>query len=53
MEFLLQKDRKEKKEIPPPHIQEHLAAQTHGRPFRSQKSLHFANTPKPTNHPTY
>jgi hypothetical protein len=38
-EFLLHKD---KKYGIPPHIQAHLAAPTHGRPLRSQKSLHFA-----------
>jgi len=40
-EFLLHKDKKEKGN--PPHIQAHLAAPTHRRPLRSQKSLHFAN----------
>jgi len=40
-EFLLHKD---KENGNPPHIQAHLAAQTHGRPLRSQKSLHFADT---------
>ena len=38
-EFLLHKDNKYGN---PPHIQAHLAAPTHGRPLRSQKSLHFA-----------
>jgi len=38
-EFLLHKD---KKDGNPPHIQAHLAAPTHGRQLRSQKSLHFA-----------
>jgi len=38
-EFLLHKD---KENGNPPHIQAHLAAPTHGRPLRSQKSLHFA-----------
>jgi len=47
-EFLLQKD---KEKGNPSHIQAHLAAQTHGRLLRSQKSLHFADTPKPTHHP--
>jgi len=41
-EFLLHKN---KKDGNPPHIQAHLAAQTHSRPLRSQKSLHFANAP--------
>ncbi len=41
-EFLLHKDNKYGN---PPHIQAHLAAPTHGRPLRSQKSLHFANAP--------
>ena len=40
--FLLHKD---KENGNPPHIQAHLAAPTHGRPLRSQKSLHFANAP--------
>jgi len=40
-EFLLHKD---KAKGNPPQIQAHLAAQTHGRPLRSQKSLHFADT---------
>jgi len=39
-EFLLHKDKKENGN--PSHIQAHLAAQTHRRPLRSQKSLHFA-----------
>jgi len=39
-EFLLHKDQKEKGKST--HIQAHLAAQTHRRPLRSQKSLHFA-----------
>jgi len=43
-EFLLHKDKKENGN--PPHIQAHLAAPTHGRPLRSQKSLHFAHTPE-------
>jgi len=42
MKFLLHKD---KENGNPPHIQAHLAAQTHGQPLRSQKSLHFANVP--------
>jgi len=29
----------------PSHIQGHLAAQTHGRQLRCQKSLNFAGTP--------
>jgi len=41
-EFLLHKD---KENGNPPHIQAHLAAATHGRPLRSQKSLHFAYAP--------
>ncbi len=41
MKFLLHKY----KNGNPPHIQAHLAAPTHGRPLRSQKSLHFAYTP--------
>jgi len=40
--FLLHKD---KENGNPPHIQAHLAAPTHGRPLRSQKSLHFAYAP--------
>jgi len=39
--FLLHKD--EKENGIPTHIQAHLAAQTHGRLLRNQKSLHFAN----------
>jgi hypothetical protein len=42
MKFLLHKD---KRSGNPPHIQAHLAAPTHGRPLRSQKSLHFAYAP--------
>jgi hypothetical protein len=38
-EFLLHKEKES-----PPHIQAHLAAPSHGRPLRSQKSLHFDNT---------
>jgi len=41
---LQRKDRKEKGK--PAHIQAHLAAPTHGRPLRSQKSLHFAGAPR-------
>jgi len=41
-EFLLHKD---KENGNPPHIQAHSAAPKHGRPLRSQKSLHFANPP--------
>jgi hypothetical protein len=40
-EFLLHKDNKRKES--PQHIQAHLAAPTHERPIRSQKSLHFAD----------
>lgn len=40
-EFLLHKERKENGN--PPHIQAHLAAPMHGRPLRSQKSLHFVS----------
>jgi hypothetical protein len=43
-EFLLHKDRKERRYLA--HIQAHLAAPTQGRTLRSQKSLHFANTPE-------
>jgi len=39
--FLLHKD---KEKGNPSHIQAHLAAPTHRRPLRSQKSLHFADT---------
>jgi hypothetical protein len=41
MKFLLHKDKEKKWKIPT-HIQTHLAAQTHGRPLRIQKSIHFA-----------
>ena len=42
MKFLLHKD---KENVNPPHIQAHLAAPTHRRPLRSQRSLHFAYAP--------
>ena len=32
-----------------PHIQVHLLAPTHRRPLRKQKSLNFANAPRPHN----
>jgi len=48
-EFLLQKD---KNKGNPPHIQAHLALpDTKANASQSQKSLHFAVTPKPTHHP--
>jgi len=40
MKFLLHKD---KENGIPAHIQAHLAALTHGRLLRSQKSLHFSH----------
>jgi hypothetical protein len=39
---LLRKDKKKKEK--PAHIQAHLAAPTHERPLRSQKSLNFQPT---------
>jgi hypothetical protein len=36
---------KDKEDGNPPYIQPHLVAPTHGRPLRSQKSLHFAYSP--------
>jgi len=45
MKFLLHKDKEEIWKMPT-HIQAHLAAPSLGRPLRSQKSLHFANSPK-------
>jgi hypothetical protein len=43
MEFLQHNDKRAKEN--PLHIQAHLAAPTHRQPLRSQKSLHFTNTP--------
>ena len=48
-EFLLHKD-KEKGNLP--HIQAHLSLpDTKANASQSQKSLHFADAPKPTHHP--
>jgi hypothetical protein len=48
-EFLLHKDKKGNGK--PPHIQAHLSLpDTNANASQSQKSLHFADTPKPTHH---